>query len=237
VAIGGRATRIKSAGVHVPVSKSFLPLCGKPLLHWNLLSLHSAGIRRLILCGNDPIHLSEAEVLLDKLSVSFAQVELFEDAGLGAHGLPFQVLTHRPEVLDDAFLAECGHSIMTPDLYRQIAELKAPGNVVLTAFKPHPANLRQPVVLDGHEVRLTSGSGHFALAHPAALDWEYAARLPQLEFRINRVIESYSSEARLRYAKSEMPPEFDVIDEMTSAFPVYRDYLRERGMVESTAAL
>ncbi len=184
------------------------------------------------------MHLREAEVLLDGLGVSFDRVEFFKDAGLGVHGLPFQVLRYQRDWLDQSYLFECGHSLMTPDLYREIASLKRSRYVVLTAFKPHPANLRQPVIKDGRRIRLTSAPStrSFALAHPAVIDRRYAGNLPSLDFNIDRIIEHYSAQARLRYAFSDMPPEFDLVAEMDSAFPVYAAYLRDRGLVGSWQA-
>lgn len=228
VAIGGKATRLRGGGVEVRLSKSFLDVCGCPLLQWNLLSLHKAGIRNLILCGNECMQLREAEILLDHLGVTFDEVQLLQDPGLGVHGLPYQVMRRHPGWLDSSFIFECGHSFMTPAHYRAIARLKAPGNVVLSAFRPNPVNVRQPVTLRNGRISLCSAVGPewFALAHPLVVDLEYAFDLPFLSFDIRRIIAWYSSRFLLQYALSEMPPEFDVIEEMKSAVAQYETYLR-----------
>lgn len=233
VAIGGKATRLRTGGIDILVSKSFLKVCERPLLHWNLLSLHKAGIRRLILCGNEGMQLREAEILLDHLGVTFDEVQLLQDPGLGVHGLPHQVMTREPGWLDSSFIFECGHSFMTPAHYRAIARLKIPGNVVLSAFRPNPVNVRQPVALRNGRISLCSAVGPdwFALAHPVVVDREYASDLPSLSFDIRRILAWYSSRFLLEYAWSEMPPEFDVIEEMESALAQYRIYLRQMRML------
>jgi len=233
IAIGGKGTRIREGGIAVPVSKSFLPLCGRPLLYWNLLSLHAAGIKRLILCGNESVQLREAELLVDHLGVSFTQVELLQDPGLGVHGLPFQVARRHPGWLDESLIFECGHSLMTPTHYQEMIRLKLRGNVVFSAFRPHPLNLRQPVRLRGSRVELASAkeSGCYALAHPVAIDPVYAWRLPSLNFDVRQIIGHYTSTSQLRFAFSNMPLEFDIVEELRAVLPLYEAYLRRQGLV------
>lgn len=235
VAIGGKATRMRRGGISVPLSKSFLPLCGKPLLYWNLICLYAAGIRRLILCGDDSLQLREAELLLDDLGIAFHSVQLIQDPGLGVHGLPFQVMHRNPRLLDETFIFECGHSLMKPIHYFRIAQLKVQGAIVFSAFKPHPSNIRQPVLLSrGHAVLLKADQpGSRALAHPMVIDRSYVRRLPLLGFNVEEIIACYASEQRLQYVFSEMPPEFDIIEEMQAAYSQYGSYLIKEGLVQS----
>lgn len=228
VAVGGKARRIRREGVEVPISKSFMQVCGKPLLYWNLLALHAAGISSVILCGDHPLQLQEVELLLDELrSTHFTDVKLFQDPGLGVHGLPHQVLARRPAWLHDEFIFECGHSLMKPEHYQSLADVKDSKHVVFSLFESHPANRRQPITLLDHQVRLAgAGSrGRYALAHPMVVDRTYAGRLPLLGFDIRRILREYTATGQLRYVRSEMPPEFDVLAEMQVVLPAYEAYI------------
>jgi hypothetical protein len=229
IAIGGSALRLRSAGVAVPISKSFISLCGKPLLYWSLLSLHGAGIRRLVLCGDNPMCLHEADILLRDFPVSFSDVSLLQDPGLGVHGLPYQVMSRHPDLLDEEFIFECGHSLMEPSHYERIAELKRPDVVVLSAFEPHAMNVRQPVRIDGSSMRIElaveEGADCIALAHPMVIDRSYVARLPSLGFDISRIIGTYGATSKIRYAMSNLPPEFDIAEEMQDVLGRYRSYM------------
>ena len=226
IAIGGRATRLRQTDYPVGISKSFLPVNGQPLLYWTLISLYRAGITRLVLCGDKEIQLREAELILYQLGLSFQDVKYFSDPGLGVHGLPYQVITQEPTWLEPSFLFECGHSLMTPSHYLRLIKRKNSKTIVFSAFRPHPSNSRQPVVLKRQHVEVLSRNipGCMALAHPILADTSYAMRLPYLSFNINRILEYYADRAELNYVISNMPPEFDVVDEVRTAMPVYEDY-------------
>lgn len=223
VAIGGKASRLRSGGVPVPVSKSFLTVQGKPLLHWVLRSLHTAGVRRVVLCADADIQFLEANAVLRDLGVTFASVDRFADAGLGVHGLPYQARRY----LDDMFLFECGHNISEPTHYAAMDRAKSVDNIVVSAFRPHPDNPRQPVTLRGRYVRKSSAPRRnaFAVAHPFLVDQDYAAALPRLQFRIDRIITHYTGLGRMRYVASNLPPEFDLAEEFSRTMPVYEEYL------------
>lgn len=222
VAIGGRASRLRSGGVRVPVSKSFLTLRGRPLLYWTLKSLHLAGVREIVLCADNELQLLEADLVLGQLSCRFT-VRDFLDRGLGVHGLPY----HAHRLLGDRFFFECGHGISAPEHYRRLDAEKLADNVVFSAFRPHSSNPRQPVALNtlGYVGRFR-GVGDYAVAHPMLVDQAYALALPRLGFRIAEVIRHYTSSDRLRYVLSCLPPEFDVVEEMRDALPRYEDFLR-----------
>lgn len=236
VAIGGRATRLRASGISVPVSKSFLVVHGKPLLYWTLASMHMAGVRRIVLCANADIQLHEAELTLEALPVRFDSVKFFRDAGVGMHGLPHQA----QHLLDDEFIFECGHSVVRPEHYRVIDAAKDSDHVVFSAFNAHPSNVRQPVTItDGLVTSLTqpSNSGH-ALAHPFVLDLAYAQILPKLGFDITRLIAHFSESRKLRYVLSDLPPEFDLAQELEVCRLAYAAYLPKlEEMIDGHASL
>jgi hypothetical protein len=235
VAIGGNASRLKRHGVDVPISKSFLQVHSRPLLYWCLLSLHEAGVRRLVLSGNTSLQLRSAETLIVDLPAGFESVTYFQDPGLGVHGLPWHTRDH----LESTFLFECGHSIMAPDHYVRLSAAKSLQNVVWSAFRPHRSNRRQPVTLkDGVvSIRRLSFLNRSAIAHPFALDGQYVARLPELGFNVDRIIAAYSQSAMLSYVKSAIPPEFDVPAEMTDVTQLYEEYIAQREWIENPTDL
>src|SRR5258708_9290584 len=143
VAIGGSASRLRSGGVAVPLSKSCLEIDQRPMLYWNLLLMHQAGISRLVLAGDQSLQLQRAELVLDSLPVSFAEVKFFQDPGLGVHGLPH----HVAHLIDSACIFECGHSIIEPAHYSALAQHKLANNVVFSAFAPSPLNKRPGIAL------------------------------------------------------------------------------------------
>lgn len=221
VAVGGRSSRLRSGGFDVRLSKSFIGVSGRPLLHWCLSSLYQAGIRDVVLCGNEAVHLREAEATVTSAHFTFDNVRFFRDPGLGMHGLPWQAR----DLLENEFIFECGHSIMTPNHYKHLFQKKRPGRVVTSGFHPHPDNVRQPVSLRRGRVELATRAARQAIAHPFVVDQEYVRRLPELNFDIHRIIRHYSSLKRLTYVMSDMPPEFDVVPEMLDAVSIYKDYL------------
>jgi choline kinase len=231
LAIGGRGTRLRR-DVEVPISKSFIRVQGRPLLYWNLKSLHGAGITRVLLCADHPKQQTAAERVFSLLKadrIVFAEAKFFRDPGLGVHGLPYQVISKHPGLLDYAFIFECGHSLMRPDHYSALISEKTESSIVFSAFNPHPSNYRQPVSLNGREVRLLSAqaAGCHALAHPILADREYAQRLPSLRFEVRHIIAYYAMDSRLKYVVSTMPPEFDVTEEWRAAIPEYERYLND----------
>ncbi|MFD7678470.1 hypothetical protein [Streptomyces sp. NPDC060187] len=225
VAIGGRASRLRVDGVEVAVSKSFLPLLGRPFLHWNLSALYVAGVRRVVLAAESQIQLREAEMTLSKLSceISFDHVEMFQDSGLGVHGLPHQARDY----LDDEFIFECGHSLIRPVHYQRLSALKEPGSMVVSGFNPHRENPRQPVRLARDRVHRSRWwrPGKQAIAHPFVVDREYIEDLPALGFNIRNVVDLYAKSGRMKYVFSDMPPEFDLVQEMKESSTLYREYL------------
>ncbi len=225
IAVGGRAERLRNGGVDVPISKSFLEVSGKPLLFWNLLALHRAGITRIVYAIDDfRSQYRPVKAVLADLPVRFREAIPFCDDGVGVHGLPHQAL----DLLDSNFIFECGHSVMPPGHYASLMREKRRGNVVFSAFTPHDRNRRQPVALarrgrvslDPHG-KSTPG----ALAHPFAIDRRYARRLPDLGFNIDNILAHYCRSKRLRYVTSVMPPEFDVVEEFLGTTGLYRHYL------------
>ncbi len=235
VAVGGRARRLRDAGVEVPISKSFIKVRGEPLLYWNLMALHYAGVTRLVICGDNTIYLYEAELVLDRLGLAFANVQLLRDPGLGVHGLPYQVHGSPECHLDETFIFECGHSLMTPEHYQALDATKRENRVVFSAFVPHPSNARQPVSIEDSKITLTERVrlGHYALAHPLLIDREYVDLLPRLGFNISRIIEHYAARDQLDYVFSGMPPEFDMPDEFRAAQKRYETYLQGRRFARS----
>jgi len=223
VAIGGRASRLRVRGYDVPVSKSFIQFKGQPVLYWSLLSLHAAGLRNLVLAGDDILQLAEARLLVDDLPVSFRQVVFFQDPGLGVHGLPYQARA----LLDDQYLFDCGHGLMDFRHYRRLMSAKNADYIIFSAFAPHPQNLRQPVSLSRGRVT-GMGAGRrfrFAIAHPMVIDRRYAETLPELEYDIRAIIDYYSTRRALRYIFSEMPPEFDIVEELRDVEAPYERYV------------
>lgn len=224
VAIGGKATRLRNQGIPVPYSKAFLEVCGKPLLHWNLETLYAAGIRSLIIASQDATHLSLARNIVEHHTCRFASVVYFNDPGLGTHGLPFQVR----HLLDDAYIFDCGHSINTPQHIQALASTKCTDNIVFSKFTPHPSNSRQPITIVGDSIEIAPSpdSQTFALAHPMAIDRNYAASLPGLHFQITEILNHYAQRKRLVYINSTLPPEFDTAQEMHDAMIAYERYIK-----------
>lgn len=220
VAIGGRASRLRAEGINVPISKSFMRVSGRPLLFWCLLYLYYGGIRDLILCADDPDQKRAAKIVVSELPVRFASLTIFDDPGAGVHCLPF----HVRDLLHDQYLFECGHNVTLPSHLYAMDKLKTPGDVVFSAFDPHPNNLRYPVrfingiVSPGQRI---SAPGQIAFAHPLLIDRAYAEILPYLGHNFINVVDYYGFRGRLRYVKGVMPPEFDIKDELISSMTAY----------------
>jgi hypothetical protein len=62
------------------------------------------------------------------------------------------------------------------------------------------------------------------------VDTAYASRLPFLGFDIRQILKEYAAIMRLKYVRSEMPPEFDVLAEMRSVLSIYETYIAAEGL-------
>jgi len=221
VLVGGKASRLKTDGIAVPVSKAFMPVADKPILHWCLLSLHTAGIRKLVIVGDQLQQLRAAEKVIKQHACRFTHIDYFHDEGNGVHGIPYELRY----LLDERYLFECGHSLSTAAHYRQMMLRKDGANVVFSAFRPNPKNLRQPVALKGGKVVLHADKKDWAIAHPILADRTYARNLLELDFTIENIIMYYSQSELLTYVKNTMPPEYDIADEMRAAHNKYHRYV------------
>lgn len=226
VAIGGRASRLRAAQIPVGASKSFMISGRRTLLYWCLKSLHLAGIRQLVLAGNEKLHLRKAERVLHSAHFEFDEVRFFQDAGLGVHGLPAQTA----HLLDETVLFEAGHGISHPGHYRTMISRKTPDNVVFSAFPADPSNPRYQVLVDenGHcaaplaAPRALDAPPALALAHPMLIDQGYVELLPAHDFTVDRVADHYLASGRLAAVGSALPVEFDLSGEYRAAMSAYR---------------
>jgi hypothetical protein len=224
VAIGGQATRLKNDGIDVPVSKSFLPVAGQPLLYWTLSSLHRAGIRSIVISGNETRFLYLAEQVVVSLPFTFEEVVYFQDGGLGVHGLPYKI----KHLLDAQILFECGHHVSRPEHYQALAQAKTSTNVVFSAIVPHPKNPRYPVRLKQRTIEPVDQLGPeiYALAHPLVADQSYSLQLLDSSFSVKNIINHYAALGQLAWVKSDLPPEFDIALEFQDAQSAYEPYIK-----------
>lgn len=216
VLVGGKASRLRRDGVAVESTKAFINLEGKPLLYWNLLLLHKAGIRKLVIAAHEAGLLHKTALVIRRASFKFSHIEYFQDQGLGVHGIPYELRY----LLDDMFIFECGHSLNRPSHYKKLMAQRNQHSVVFTAYKPHPLNRRQPVSLAGDTARHTP-HGTMAIAHPIAGSCDYAQQLASLDFNVDKIIRAFS-ENGLGYVSCNLPPEFDIKDEMDLALESYK---------------
>lgn len=229
VLVGGKATRLRSSGIEVPISKSFMQVAGHPLLYWNLISLHQAGVRSLVIAGDETCSLRAASRVLKTLPCRFMDIVYFHDFGRGVHGLPYEARY----LLDEVFIFECGHGISRASHYQALARMKNLQNVVFSAFKPHPKNRRQPVSLNGRvAIPGSSPDSTYALAHPILADRAYARLLLERKFRISDILTYYAAQGQLHYVKNDMPPEYDIPEEMTGAHTIYEQYLADAAIMQ-----
>lgn len=219
VAIGGEARRLRSGGIKVPISKSFLIYQGKPLLYWSLSMLQKAGVTKIVLAGNRQEQIDRAKEVLSDLPFEFEEVLFFKDEGRGFHALPY----FAAHLLDDSFFFECGHAIMSASHYQAMVKIKEKDNVVFSAYYSHPNNPRLPIALVGDQVSMPDEGikTGTALATPLLIDQNYAALLPSHEYNIKKVIQFHASRPTLCAILTDTPPEFDIPEEYDNALRAY----------------
>lgn len=229
VLVGGKAKRLQKEGVPVPLAKSFLCVGGQPLLFWNLCSLYAAGVRALVIAGEELRHLRQAERVVASLPYRFAEVRYFQDWGYGTHGVPF----YASYALDSPYLFECGHGLSSPAHYQALAAAKTPETVVFSAFATHPTNPRLPVRLHNGNVTVAQDekAANHALAHPIIADRRYSRSLVTHKFNIISVLTHYAAKGQIKYVMSDLPPEFDTSGEMQLAKSAYEQYLTTTGLL------
>ncbi|HUB94013.1 MAG TPA: NTP transferase domain-containing protein [Verrucomicrobiae bacterium] len=221
ILVGGKASRLRADSIDVPISKAFMTVADKPILYWCLLSLHEAGIRTLVIVGDQLRVLRAAEKTIKHRPCRFTRIDYFHDEGNGAHG----VLHELRYLLDEYYIFECGHSFSLKAHYKLMMHQKNDTNIVFSAFRPTPKNLRQPVALKQGKVTDQSSERKWAIAHPILGDKAYARSLLELGFNIENIIAYYVQNGLLAYVKNTMPPEYDIADEMRTAHAIYQHYL------------
>jgi hypothetical protein len=195
VAIGGKAERLRTAGIKVPIPKSFLVCQDKPLLYWSLFMLHEAGVTRIVLAGDKQKQIDLAKKVLGELPFRFDKVHFFKDEGKGFHALPY----FTAHLLEESFFFECGHAVMPASHYQAMEKLKEKDNVIFSVYHSHPNNPRLPIIFEKDQVLLPKTENEqtgFALATPLLIDQGYAALLPSYSFNIKKVIRSHASRVR-----------------------------------------
>jgi hypothetical protein len=225
VAVGGTGSRLRAGGIEVPVAKSFLEVEDRPLLHWSLQSMALGGIRRIVLTGDRDEALEAAENVVWHLPISFDEVKYHKNPGLGVHGLPYQAT----DLLEDEYFFEAGHNLNLPSHYRNMSLIRQTGKIVLSAFRPHISNERQPVYFSGHDVIMGKDPHDnigWSLSHPFLINSEYAQRLTDLNYSINSILEYHSNNHLLQWVHSDMPPEVDTPEEYWQSLPVYANIIR-----------
>lgn len=220
VAVGGTGSRLRAGGMDVPITKSFLEISDRPLLHWSLQSLALGGVRRLVLTAEKDNALQAAESVVACLPVRFDEVQYHKNPGFGVHGLPYQTI----DLLEDEYFFEAGHNLSLPSHYRNMRLAKLSGKIVLSAFKPHTSNERQPVHFNEQTVVIgpsTQDDRTWSLSHPFLLDKDYARCLPELDFSINSILRHHAQNQLIQWIYSDMPPEVDTPEEYYKSLPIY----------------
>ncbi len=208
VAAGGTGQRLREKGVEVPVAKSFLEVEDRPLLYWCLEGLHEAGIEEIVLAAEEEHKLEKAGEVVDSSPYEPHQVELFNDPGLGTTGLPFQAR----HLLDDQLFFEFGHHATPPEHYRAMDEVKA-SEIVVSAYRAENHTDRPEI----HH-----GDKTIVLSSPYLLDRGYVSRLPEHDFKIDDILQSYTAEGELEVVTNDGPVEPDVPAELERAEEEYR---------------
>lgn len=227
VTIGGTGSKLRKDGVDVPLSKSFLMLYGRPIFHWCLFGLFHAGITDLVVIADKKEKLRRGEETLKRFPHPFANVNLYEDAGLGTTGLPW----HARHLLMDEFFFEYGHSISEPAHYRRMSEKKTQSSVVFSAYKPLSGADRPRVQIRGSRItalRGVTGEDHeFVVSAPSLIDQGYVEKLPSFKFNSYRIFDHYLAQNRVQLMISRLPVEIDRREELEISLPFYKKYIRE----------
>lgn len=109
---GGKGTRIASVKSDVP--KPMIPICGKPILEWQIENLKACGLTDITLVVGYLGHVIQ-EYFGDGSKFGVTISYFVEDAPLGTAGALFKM----PELTDD-FLLMCGDVILDVDFNRFI---------------------------------------------------------------------------------------------------------------------
>ncbi len=102
---------------------------------------------------------------------------------------------------------------------------KLTDNVVFSGQLAHPKNPRCRLTLMRGQAYLASGSGNSTLALPMAADQNFAKRMMELRFNLLATYNYYAGLGLLHYVYNDMPPEFDIVEEMEEAHTIYRHYI------------
>ena len=235
IAVGSNGSRLRRAGVDVPLSKSFLELEGRTMLYWCLLGLYNAGIERVVLAADSSEKIKKSEDVLESFPYRFSRVDFYQDCGLGAPGLPY----HTRHLLDERFFFEFGHSMSDPEHYSRMYDASGNNYVVFSAFKPKPHTSRPLVRIRDEGItpidNSTGASNEFVVCAPCLADQEYAANLPNMGFSTRGIVDFYSRAGTLRLVESNLPIEVDELEELKECMPIYSKYVKGLKIPAETA--
>ena len=222
ITVGGGGSRLKRAGINVPLSKSFIIINRRPIFYWCLSALWKAGIKKLVIIAEDKQKIRKAQEVLASFPHKFLEIKFFKDRGLGFSGLPYQAR----KLLDKTFFFDCGHSISEPAHYKKIDKIKGRTNIVFSAFSATGYAPRTIIKMISGKVCITEkfsvGKRLFEVCTPALLDGEYVKLLPRFKFSLLEILKFYANNNKLKLVQSRLPIEMDVRKEYKRTIPIYK---------------
>ena len=120
IPIGGQGSRLKTGGVPVPISKSFLLVNGKPILYWNLMTLHKAGIDSVVISAGNDVQFNAGIIVVKSLPFKFRKIVFRKHDNLGCTGIPYQSLHD----LSFPFIYQMGHQLCSVEHIRSLIKSK-----------------------------------------------------------------------------------------------------------------
>lgn len=207
VTVGGNGSRLRSARLPVPCSKSFIRVLGEPIVFWNLQVLKKAGFERIVFCADSEEALERVRTQVGRSPESSADFSFFLDEGLGTAGLPF----HFQHVFKHEFFFITGHSFVQPEHYRSMRIAAKGSGVTVSTYREHKfaKNIRSDSLACTLKDYQTTFQTPRMIDYPYILDRSYCERLAANEFDVLATLKEFCKLDTISFVDSEMPVETD----------------------------
>lgn len=228
VTVGGKGSRLRSAGLNFPCTKSFINVLGEPLIFWNLKIFKRIGLRRIVFCADSEEALNSVKLLTCRAGNEDIDFLFYLDEGLGTSGLPF----HFRNQFDGPFFFITGHSFVTVQHFNAMRSASGPGMVTVSTYREQ--NTKKNIRTDGIG-RLVPPSANLPMScrmidYPYLLDKIYCERIARNGFNVLPTLEQFFFEKAIRFVHSEMPVEIDEPEQFQINMKAIEDMILEASL-------
>ena len=213
VTVGGQGKRLKRAGFRIPCTKSFIEVQGRPIVYWNILSLHKADFRRVVFCADNREAIERVRAVVQQTEIKDIEFSYVLDDGLGTAGLPF----HFMNLFERQFFFITGHSFLGPTHYRNMRKNASLSKISVSTYceSEFAKNIRCGELKNGESFLGAEMLPDRMIDYPYIVDKQYCNSLAMKEFSVLTTLRQYFAKNLINFELSDLPVEIDEPEQFT----------------------